>query len=84
MFKMCIRDRWISNNVGGLGWIAVALVIFASWKPVNAIYGSMIFGALRVLKYYVPKTTYNIPDVYKRQERNRDGHSGKWKGESDS
>ena len=55
---------WISNNVGGLGWIAVALVIFASWKPVNAIYGSMIFGALRVLKYYVPKTTYNIPIAF--------------------
>ena len=41
---------WINNNVGGLGWIAVALVIFASWKPVNAIWGSFIFGALRVLK----------------------------------
>lgn len=55
---------WISNNVGGLGWIAVALVIFASWKPVNAIYGSFIFGGLRVLKYYVPKTTYNIPIAF--------------------
>lgn len=33
---------WISNNVGGLGWIAVALVIFASWKPVNAIWGSFV------------------------------------------
>lgn len=55
---------WISNNVGGLGWIAVALVIFASWKPVNAIYGSFIFGALRVLKYYVPKTTYSIPIAF--------------------
>lgn len=55
---------WISNNVGGLGWIAVALVIFASWKPVNAIYGSLIFGGLRVLKYYVPKTTYNIPIAF--------------------
>ena len=28
---------WISNNVGGLGWIAVALVIFAKWKPMHAI-----------------------------------------------
>lgn len=55
---------WISNNVGGLGWIAVALVIFASWKPVNAIYGSFIFGGLRVLKYYVPKTTYSIPTAF--------------------
>lgn len=55
---------WISNNVGGLGWIAVALVIFASWKPVYAIYGSFVFGALRVLKYYVPKNTYSIPTAF--------------------
>ena len=47
---------WISNCVGGLGWIAVALVIFASWKPINAIWGSLIFGIFRILKYYVPKT----------------------------
>ena len=55
---------WISNNVGGLGWIAVALVIFASWKPVNAIWGSFIFGALRVLKYYVPKNIIEIPTAF--------------------
>ncbi|MBE6014230.1 MAG: ABC transporter permease [Lachnospiraceae bacterium] len=47
---------WISDCVGGLGWIAVALVIFASWKPINAIWGSLIFGIFRILKYYVPKT----------------------------
>ncbi len=55
---------WISNNVGGLGWIAVALVIFASWKPVNAIWGSFIFGALRVLKYYIPKTVLPFPNAF--------------------
>lgn len=45
---------WISNCVGGLGWIAVALVIFAAWKPQMAILGSFVFGALRILKYYMP------------------------------
>lgn len=55
---------WLRDSVGGLGWIAVALVIFASWKPVNVIYGSFIFGALRVLKYYVPKNTYAIPTAF--------------------
>lgn len=57
---------WISDNVGGLGWIAVALVIFASWKPVNAIWGSFVFGALRVLKFYVPKDVlpFQIPIAF--------------------
>lgn len=55
---------WISNCVGGLGWIAVALVIFATWKPVNAIFGSFVFGALRILKYYVNKEVVPIPDAF--------------------
>lgn len=55
---------WISNNVGGLGWIAVALVIFANWKPAFAIGGSFVFGALRVLKYYMPKSVIDIPVAF--------------------
>lgn len=55
---------WISDCVGGLGWIAVALVIFATWKPVNAIFGSFVFGALRILKFYVNKEFVPIPDAF--------------------
>lgn len=55
---------WISNNVGGLGWISVALVIFAGWKPAYAISGSFIFGALRILKYYMPKGIIEIPVAF--------------------
>ncbi len=55
---------WISDCVCGLGWIAVALVIFATWKPLNAIFGSLVFGALRILKYYVNKEVIPIPDAF--------------------
>lgn len=55
---------WMSNSVNGLGWIAVALVIFASWSPVKAIFGSFIFGAFNVLKYYFPKTIITIPNAF--------------------
>ena len=55
---------WISDNVGGLGWIAVALIIFANWKPVYAIGGSFVFGALRVLKFYVPKSMFAFPNAF--------------------
>lgn len=55
---------WIADSVGGLGWIAVALVIFATWKPINAIFGSFIFGALRILKFYVNKEFIPIPDAF--------------------
>ena len=55
---------WISNSVNGLGWIAVALVIFAAWKPHMAILGSFLFGALRVLKYYKVGFMVNMPDAF--------------------
>lgn len=56
------KGVWISNCVNGLGWIAVALVIFATWKPNKAIFGSLVFGAFSILKYYVPKSVVKIPD----------------------
>jgi len=43
----------LEYTVDALGWIAVALVIFSIWKPDFAIIGSIIFGALYILPYYV-------------------------------
>ena len=51
--------------VNGTGWIAVALVIFASWSPLVAILGSFVFGAFQTLQYYVPSDVIKIPiDIY--------------------
>ena len=55
---------WMSNSVNGMGWIAVALVIFASWSPMRAIFGSFIFGAFNVLKYYMPRTWITLPNAF--------------------
>lgn len=41
--------NWQNNILDQFGWLAVALVIFAVWKPNIAILGSMIFGALYVV-----------------------------------
>jgi simple sugar transport system permease protein len=53
-----------SNAVNGQGWISVALVIFASWSPMKAIYGSLIFGAFSVLQFYAPKNIIQIPNAF--------------------
>ncbi|PWM44250.1 MAG: ABC transporter permease [Clostridiales bacterium] len=37
---------------GGYGWIAIALVIFASWNPAKAILGTIIFGFFNTLQIY--------------------------------
>lgn len=40
---------WQENVVAGRGWIAVALVIFASWRPGKALIGAFLFGGLDIL-----------------------------------
>ena len=55
---------WLNDPVNGMGWIAVALVIFAKWSPLKAILGSLVFGGCEVLKYYVPKDVISIPNAF--------------------
>ncbi|WKY47105.1 ABC transporter permease [Eubacteriaceae bacterium ES3] len=47
------------NVVGGRGWIAVALVIFATWNPIRAMVGAYFFGALDIAGYWLQQ--YNLP-----------------------
>ncbi len=57
---------WNNDSVNGLGWISVALVIFAAWSPLKAILGSFIFGAFSIIILYAPKDIIAIPNaIYK-------------------
>jgi ABC-type uncharacterized transport system permease subunit len=48
--SLAISPGWFSElTTGGLGWIAVGLVIFAQWDPFRAAFGAYMFGALRRL-----------------------------------
>lgn len=47
---------WSNNGFGDRGWLAIAIVIFATWKPSVAILGSYLFGALYILFNYI-----NVP-----------------------
>ncbi|MDD4844558.1 MAG: ABC transporter permease [Anaerotignum sp.] len=42
---------WQEHIISGRGWIAVALVIFASWNPIKAMLGAFLFGGLSILGY---------------------------------
>lgn len=52
--------RWQNDLVAGLGWIAVALVIFAIWNPVRAIFGGYLFGALRSIGLVLQNTQMTL------------------------
>jgi len=45
---------WVHDSIYGFGWIAVALVIFATWNPTRALIGAMVFGGLEILRFYLP------------------------------
>jgi len=42
---------WSNNGFGDRGWLAIALVIFAIWRPSLAIIGSILFGGLYIIHY---------------------------------
>lgn len=45
---------WTNNGFGDRGWLAIAIVIFAVWKPGMAILSSFLFGGLYILCVYIP------------------------------
>ncbi len=45
---------WSNDGFGDRGWLAIALVIFAIWRPNLSILGSIVFGGLYIVFLYVP------------------------------
>jgi len=60
---------WNESSLAGIGWLSVALVIFCTWKPLNAIWGGILFGALKImymrviLKWFPQELYKTIPYV---------------------
>jgi general nucleoside transport system permease protein len=48
-FSLQITPQWVGGLTGGAGWIAVALVIFAFWRPDLCLVGAYLFGAFSAL-----------------------------------
>jgi simple sugar transport system permease protein len=48
-FTLAITPQWVNGVTGGAGWIAIALVIFAFWRPELCLVGAYFFGALQAL-----------------------------------
>ena len=61
-----IKGTWANDGtIEKLGWLAVALVIFATWKPVNAIWGAYLFGILYWAYFYIPNLTRASQELFK-------------------
>lgn len=61
-----IKGTWATDgSIEKLGWLAVALVIFATWKPNRAIWGAYLFGLLSWAYYYLPGLTRSSQEIFK-------------------
>lgn len=60
-----LGGTWTNNGFGDRGWLAIALVILALWKPGNAIWGSFLFGGLYILYIYLPGLTRATQELCK-------------------
>ncbi|ACQ93083.1 inner-membrane translocator [Tolumonas auensis DSM 9187] len=47
--SLVYTPMWMENMTGGRGWIALALVVFASWKTKNLILGAYLFGLASIM-----------------------------------
>jgi len=55
---------WAPNMTAGRGWIAVALVVFAAWRPGWALVGAYIFGAATVLQLHAQAAQFGLPSQF--------------------
>jgi hypothetical protein len=48
-FSLALTPQWVDGLTAGAGWIAIALVIFAFWRPDLCLVGAYVFGGLSAL-----------------------------------
>jgi simple sugar transport system permease protein len=49
--SLATNPGWTDNMTAGRGWIAIALVIFATWNPARAALGAYLFGGVEALQF---------------------------------
>ena len=62
--SLAYTPLWIEGMVAGRGWIAVALVVFASWSPWRVLMGAYLFGAVSILQLHSQALGLGIPSQF--------------------
>jgi len=59
-YSLDIKIGWSEGHTRGLGWIALAIVIFGGWSPIRGAFGALLFGATKALATILQRT---FPEV---------------------
>ena len=52
---------WVENMTAGRGWIALALVVFATWHPTRVVLGAWLFGGMTILQLQAQASGFELP-----------------------
>ena len=55
---------WVEGMVAGRGWIALALVTFATWRPARVVVGAYLFGGVTMLQFALQGMGVSVPPQF--------------------
>jgi len=62
--SLVYTPQWVENMSAGRGWIALALVVFASWRPWRVVAGAYLFGAVSIGQLHAQALGFGIPSQF--------------------
>ncbi len=62
--SLALTPFWAENMTAGRGWIALALIVFASWRPLRVLAGAYLFGAVTIAQLHVQGFGIPIPSQF--------------------
>jgi ABC-type uncharacterized transport system permease subunit len=62
--SLAYNPSWTENMTAGRGWIALALVVFATWKPWRVLAGAYLFGGVTLAQFQAQALGVDIPSQY--------------------
>lgn len=62
--SLALTPMWVEGMTAGRGWIALALVVFATWKPRGVMLGAYLFGGVTVLQFHGQGMGLEVPSEF--------------------
>ncbi|MGB2069246.1 MAG: ABC transporter permease, partial [Candidatus Puniceispirillaceae bacterium] len=61
---LVLTPHWAEGMTAGRGWIALALVVFASWRPWRVLGGALVFGGITIMQLAGQARGWTIPSQF--------------------
>jgi len=62
--SIAYTPMWVEEMTAGRGWIALALVVFATWRPLRVLLGAYLFGGVTIIQFHAQGAGVEIPSQF--------------------